>query len=254
MGKRIIPCLDMKDGQVVKGVEFTNLQLAGDPVVLAREYQKQGANALVFLDISATSTGRSILFTQLKKVRDAVDIPLVAGGGIQDLKTMETLFDLGVEKVSLNSAAVRKPALVKEAVQQLGAHRIVIAIDVQKKDDSWEVVIQGGEKKTGLCVWEWTRELAQMGVLEVLLTSKHCDGKKEGYDNHLNREVHRTGLSVIASGGAGHPQHLYEALTEGEADAVLLASILHFKEYTIPEIRSYLQERGVELEDAPYSR
>lgn len=255
MGKRIVPCLDMKGGEVVKGVAFKELLRAGDPVTLACAYERQGANELVFLDISATTSGRDILIEELKKVKEAVRIPLITGGGINNLETIQKVLELGVERVSLNSAAVRQPSLIKEAVNHFGEDRIIIAIDAKKINGSWEVMINGGQKKTGLDVLEWARAVADMGVKEVLLTSIHCDGKKEGYDNQLNRAVHRVGpLSVIASGGAGHPQHLYQALTDGEADAVLLASILHFKEYTIQEIRAYLRERGVDLEDGPHTR
>lgn len=246
--KRIIPCLDFKDGQVVKGVHFKDLRRAGDPLELALEYERQGAHELVFLDISATSQKRPILMDVLQSIAKEISIPLIAGGGINSLEMIEEVFTLGAQKVSINTKGVVEPSFIEEAVKAFGGDRIIVAIDVKKTPSSWEVMIRGGEVETGIDVLTWAQELREMGVLEVLLTSIHADGKKEGYDNQLNREVKRaSSLSVIASGGAGSPEHLYMALTEGQADAVLLASILHFKEHTIPAIWKYLEERGVEL-------
>lgn len=248
--KRIIPCLDFKDGEVVKGIHFKNLRKAGDPLELALEYERQGASELVFLDISATSQKRAILKDVLQELARELTIPFIAGGGINTLETIEEVLSLGVEKVSINTRGVLEPSFIGEAIKSFGRERIIVAIDAKKTPTSWEVIIRGGEVETGLDVLSWTEQLRDMGVLEVLLTSIHTDGKREGYDNTLNRAVKRvSSLSVIASGGAGKLEHLYLALTEGEADAVLIASILHFREFTIPAIREYLEERGVELKD-----
>lgn len=252
MGKRIIACLDWKDGQVVKGINFKGLRKIGDPIEIAKEYEKQGVNQLVFLDISATSTGRGIMLEELKRIASAIKIPLIAGGGINNLEAIQEIFSLGVNKISINTAAVKDPSFLKKAVKTFGGEKILVAIDAGKKGDSWEVMVEGGERETGLDVLEWAREVSRIGVKEILLTSMDGDGKKEGYDNQLNQAVHReSSLSIIASGGAGHPRHLYDALTIGDANAVLLASILHEKEYTIPVIREYLIKKGVVLEDVP---
>lgn len=246
--KRIIPCLDVKDGQVVKGIKFKDLKKAGDPLQLAEEYEREGAHELVFLDISATTEGRGILLNLLKTIGERLTIPLIAGGGISTLGTIESLLAIGVDKVSVNTAGVKNPSLIEDAVKTFGGKRLIVAIDAKRRDNSWEVMINGGEVATGKDVLEWAKRLKRIGVKEILLTSMDSDGTKEGYDTKLCREVHReSSLSIIASGGAGHPEHLYEALTEGEAQAVLLASILHYREYSISSIREYLLEKGVEL-------
>lgn len=245
---RIIPCLDVKDGRVVKGVNFVNLRDARDPVEAAEAYCRQGADELVFLDIFATVENRKTRLAWVRRVAEKVTIPLAVGGGIAGIGDMEALFDSGVDKISINTAAVRDPNLVKEASQRFGKARVVVAIDGRKNESGLprlEVVIKSGTEGTGLDVVEWAKRVEGLGAGEILLTSKDADGTREGYDLEMTRAVaEAVSIPVIASGGAGKLEHLYEALALGKASAVLAASIFHFGEISIPEARKYLAEKG----------
>lgn len=245
---RIIPCLDVKDGRVVKGVNFVNLRDARDPVEAAEVYCRQGADELVFLDIFATVENRKTRLAWVSRVAEKVTIPLTVGGGIAGIEDMEALFDSGVDKISINTAAVRDPNLIKEASQRFGKARVVVAIDGRKNESGLprlEVVINSGTEGTGLDVVEWAKRVEGLGAGEILLTSKDADGTKEGYDLEMTRAVaEAVSIPVIASGGAGKLEHLYEALAVGKASAVLAASIFHFGEISIAEARKYLAEKG----------
>ncbi|OIP42500.1 imidazole glycerol phosphate synthase subunit HisF [Candidatus Desantisbacteria bacterium CG2_30_40_21] len=250
LAKRIIPCLDVKDGRVVKGVNFVNLIDAGDPVLVARRYEEEKADEIVFLDITASSDKRDIIIDVVKRTSEQVFTPLTVGGGIRELEDIRRLLNAGADKVSMNTAAVKRPALIKESANRFGSQCIVIAIDAKKKVEKgrvwWEVYLHGGRTPTGIDVIDWAKEAEMLGAGEILLTSMDCDGTKDGYDIELTRSVSRNvRIPVIASGGAGCIEHLYQALTEGMADAVLAASIFHFQEISIPEAKRYLQARGV---------
>jgi cyclase len=248
---RIIPCLDVKDGRVVKGVKFVRLRDARDPVEAAKAYCREGADELVFLDIFATVENRKTRLEWVKKVCDVVTIPFTVGGGIGSIEDMEALINLGVDKISINTAAVKNPELVKEAARQFGKDRLVVAIDGKKNPPGsnlprLEVVIKSGTEPTGLDIVEWARRVEKLGAGEILLTSKDADGTKEGYDLEMTRAVaEAVSIPVIASGGAGKLEHLYQAVTVGKAAAVLAASIFHFGEISIPEAKRYLKERGI---------
>ena len=248
---RIIPCLDVKDGRVVKGINFVNLKDARDPVEAAEAYCRQGADELVFLDIFATVESRKTRFEWVKKVCEVVTVPFAVGGGIASLEDMQTLFDLGVDKVSVNTAAVRNPELVKEASRKFGKKKLVVAIDGRKNParsgrPRLEVVVKSGSESTGLDIVDWAKRVEKLGAGEILLTSKDADGTKEGYDLEMTKAVaEAVSIPVIASGGAGKLEHLYEAVTIGKASAVLAASIFHFGEISIPEAKRYLKEKGI---------
>ena len=248
---RIIPCLDVKDGRVVKGVNFVNLRDARDPVEAAEAYCREGADELVFLDIFATVENRKTRLEWVKRVGDVVTIPFAVGGGIGSIEDMETLFNLGVDKVSVNTAAVRNPELIKEATEKFGKERLVIAIDGRKNPRGsnlprLEVVVRSGTEPTGLEIVDWARRVEELGAGEILLTSKDADGTKEGYDLEMTRAVaEAVTIPVIASGGAGKLEHLYQAVTIGKAAAVLAASVFHFGEISISEAKQYLKERGI---------
>lgn len=248
---RVIPCLDVKDGRVVKGVKFVDLKDARDPVEAAVAYCQQGADELVFLDIYATLENRGTRLEWVKKVAEKVTIPFAVGGGIRHTKDMKELFDLGVSKASINTAAVKNPELIREASKQFGKHRLVVAIDgiknpTQGDRPRLEVVIKSGEETTGLEIVEWARKVEALGAGEILLTSKDADGTKQGYDLEMTKAVaEAVTIPVIASGGAGKLEHLYEAVVIGKASAVLAASIFHFGEITIYEAKRYLKERGI---------
>jgi cyclase len=252
---RIIPCLDVKEGRVVKGVNFVNLRDARDPMEAARAYSKQGADELVFLDIFATVENRKTRLEWVKKVRQAVTVPFAVGGGIASIDDMKVLFDIGVDKVSINTAAVRHPELIKKASQEFGKERLVVAIDGKKNPKGsgrprLEVVVKSGQEQAGLGIVEWARRVEKLGAGEILLTSKDADGTKNGYDIEMTRAVAEgVAIPVIASGGAGTLEHLYEAVTEGKASAVLAASIFHFGEITIPEAKAYLKSRGIPIKE-----
>lgn len=251
---KIIPCLDIKEGRVVKGINFVNLKDARDPVEAAQTYCQQGADELVFLDIFATVQNRKTRLDWVKKVRDVTTIPFAVGGGINSLEDMKALLDIGVDKVSINTAAVKNPQLIAQAVKEFGRDHLVVAIDGRKNDlghaPRLEVVINSGEKFTGLEVVTWAQEVASLGAGEILLTSKDADGTKAGYDIEMTRAVaEAVQIPVTASGGAGKLEHLYEAVVKGKASAVLAASIFHFGEISIPEAKKYLKERGISIID-----
>lgn len=248
---RIIPCLDVKDGRVVKGVKFINLRDVRDPVEAAEAYCREGADELVFLDISATTENRGTRLEWVKKVAAKVAIPFTVGGGIRNTEDMKALFNLGVDKVSVNTAAVRNPDLVREASRQFGKEKVVVAIDGRKNPHGsglprLEVVVKSGSESTALDIVEWTKRVEKLGAGEILLTSKDADGTREGYDLEMTRAVtEAVSIPITASGGAGKLEHLYEAVTIGRASAVLAASIFHFGEISIPEAKQYLKERGI---------
>ena len=248
---RIIPCLDVKDGRVVKGVNFVNLRDARDPVEAAAAYCREGADELVFLDIFATVENRGTRLEWVKKVRDVVTVPFAVGGGIGSVKDMKALIDLGVDKVSINTAAVTRPELVREAAREYGKERLVVAIDGRKNPPNsglprLEVVVKSGEQSTGMDIVDWAKRVEELGAGEILLTSKDADGAKTGYDLEMTKAVaEAVSIPVTASGGAGKLEHLYEAVVTGKASAVLAASIFHFGEISIPQAKSYLAERGV---------
>ena len=244
--KRIIPCLDVKNGRVVKGVSFVNLRDAGDPVECAAQYNKVGADELVLLDITATHEGRSTMIDIVERVASTIFIPFTVGGGIRELDDFTAMLRAGADKVSVNSAAVRNPSLIEQAAYKFGSQCVVCAIDAKRRGNSWEVYLNGGRIPTGIDALEWAKEAENRGAGEILLTSMDCDGQKNGYDNELTRAVsERVGIPVIASGGAGALEHFYDAFTEGCADAVLAASLFHFNEISIPELKAYLSGRGV---------
>jgi cyclase len=248
LAKRIIPCLDVKDGRVVKGINFVNLRDAGDPVEQGALYSREGADELVFLDITASVEHRKTILDVVKKTAEAVFIPLSVGGGISDLDDINNLLKSGADRVSINTAAVRDPDLVSRAAKQFGSQCIIVAVDARRKGKSYEVVIEGGRTPTELDAIEWSREVADRGAGEILLTSMDRDGTKDGYDLELTRAISSAvSIPVIASGGAGTIEHMYEALTEGQADAALAASIFHYGEYSIKQVKEYLKERGVEV-------
>lgn len=248
---RIIPCLDVKEGRVVKGVRFINLRDARDPVEAAQAYCREGADELVFLDIFATVENRGTRLEWVKKVAKAVTIPFAVGGGIRNIEDMKALFDLGVNKVSINTAAVKNPDLIRDASQEFGKDRLVVAIDGQKNPPTsdlprLEVVVNSGNETTGLDIVDWAKRVEKLGAGEILLTSKDADGTKEGYDLEMTKAVaEAVKIPVTASGGAGKLEHLYEAVTIGKASAVLAASIFHFGEISISEAKQYLKERGI---------
>jgi len=265
--KRIIPCLDVKWGRVVKGVRFTDLRDAGDPVELAARYEDQGADEIVFLDITASYEGRKTLIDVVKRVAEVLSIPLTVGGGIRSIEDVNDVLAAGADKVSIGTVAVERPELIREASDAFGPRRIVVAIDAKKKwrrgssdrgpgsvsgEDSgelwWEVYTYGARKPTGLDAVLWAKRVVELGAGEILLTSIDMDGTNEGYDLELTRAVaEAVSVPVIASGGAGNPQHIYEVLTIGKADAALAASMFHFSLYTVREVKEYLARRGVPI-------
>jgi len=246
LAKRIIPCLDIKDGRVVKGVNFVNLRDAGDPVEQARLYDEQGADELVFLDISATHEGRKTTLELVSRVAETVFMPLAVGGGIREVDDMRNLLLAGADKVSVNSAAVRRPELLSEGAMRFGAQCIVLAIDARRTNSSWEVYVNGGRMPTGIDAIEWAVRGVELGAGEILLTSMDSDGTLAGYDLSLTRRIAESvSVPVIASGGAGLPSHFADVLTEGKADAALAASLFHDGKLKIPELKRELQRRGV---------
>ncbi len=247
--KRIIPCLDVCDGRVVKGVNFVNLRDEGDPVELASYYDREGADELVFLDITASYEKRNIMLDIVKETATQVFIPFTIGGGIRTIEDMRNILKSGADKISINTAAVKNPELITAGARKFGNQCIVVAIDAKKTGkDNWEVYIKGGREAVGLDVIDWAQEVENLGAGEILLTSMDADGTKDGYDIELLRRVSsRLSIPVIASGGAGKPEHLKEALTAGKADAVLAASIFHEKEYTLREVKDYLADEGIPI-------
>ena len=248
LAKRIIPCLDVTGGRVVKGINFVRLRDAGDPVECARAYDAQGADELVFLDITASSDERAIMLDVVARTAEEVFIPLTVGGGTRTVDDIRALLNAGADKVSINTAAVKDPELVHRASGRVGAQCIVVAIDAKRRDGGWEVYTHGGRRPTGLDAVEWAVRVERLGAGEILLTSMDCDGTKDGYDVALTRAVAEAiGIPVIASGGAGTLEHLREALVEGKADAVLAASIFHYGEFTVGEAKAYLRQHGIEV-------
>lgn len=247
LAKRIIPCLDVTGGRVVKGVRFVNLRDAGDPVEVAKRYEDEGADEIVFLDITASSDRRKIMLDLVKRTSEKVFMPLTVGGGIRGIDDIRELLKAGADKVSINTAAINNPDLVREAGERFGSQCIVVAIDAKHKaEENWEVYTYGGRVPTGLDAVEWAKRVESLGAGEILLTSMDADGTKQGYDLELTRKVsNEVGIPVIASGGAGNPEHIFLALTKGGASAALAASIFHYGEYSIKEIKRYLKERGV---------
>jgi len=255
--KRIIPCLDVKDNRVVKGVQFVNLRDAGDPVELGARYSDEGADELVFLDITATIRYRKTLVELVEKVAENVFIPFTVGGGIQTVEQMDEILRSGADKVSVNTAAVEKPDILTEAAQRFGSQCVVLAIDARRTSTSsvessktkikkWQVCVKAGTEPTDIDVVEWAVKGEKLGAGEILLTSMDADGTKAGYDNELNKAVSdAVNIPVIASGGAGELEHLYDAIVDGGADAVLMASITHFGNYTIKQMKEYLKDRGI---------
>jgi imidazole glycerol-phosphate synthase subunit HisF len=258
LAKRIIPCLDVKEGRVVKGTRFVDLRDAGDPVGVAGLYDQQGADELIFLDITASYERRRIMIDVVARTADQAFMPLTVGGGIRSLEDTRDLLKAGADKVSLNTAAVREPELVRQSAERFGSQCIVLAIDAKRKTIShqpsaishtaWEVYVHGGRTPTGKDVVAWAVEGERLGAGEILLTSMDRDGTKDGYDLELTRAVaEAVGIPVIASGGAGTLEHLHQGLTAGKADAVLAASMFHYREVTIPEVKAYLAARGVRV-------
>lgn len=248
LAKRIIPCLDVDRGRVVKGMSFVNLVDAGDPVDQGARYDREGADELVFLDITASSDRREIVAEMVRRVADSVFIPFTVGGGIRSVEDIRAILLSGADKISINTAAVENPQLIREGAERFGAQCIVVAIDAKRRKEQggWEVYLHGGRTPTGIDAVEWAERAAALGAGEILLTSMDCDGHRDGYDLELTRAVARAvNIPVIASGGAGSLEHLYEALTIGEASAVLAASIFHFGELTIGAAKQYLRERGI---------
>ncbi|MDI1450279.1 imidazole glycerol phosphate synthase subunit HisF [Polyangium sp. 6x1] len=246
LAKRIIPCLDVKDGRVVKGVQFVGLRDAGDPVEAARRYDEAGADEITFLDITASHEKRGTLLDMVRAAADQIFVPLTVGGGVGSERDIEALLDAGADKIAINTAAVREPELVERAAARWGAQAIVVAIDARRVGASWTVVTHGGRRETGLDVVEWSKRITGLGAGEILLTSMDRDGTKAGYDLALTRAVaDAVSVPVIASGGVGTLEHLYEGLVAGGADAALCASIFHDGTYSVAEAKAYLAGRGV---------
>ena len=248
LAKRIIPCLDVDQGRVVKGINFVDIRDAGDPVEIARRYDEQKADEITFLDITASSDHRHTMVDMVRSVAGEVFIPLTVGGGVREVADIHTMLQAGADKVSINTAAVKRPGVVKEASKHFGAQCIVVAIDAKRKDDRWQVFTHGGRSATGMDAIDWARQVADMGAGEILLTSMDRDGTRDGFDIELTCAVSRAvSIPVIASGGVGTLDHLVEGIVDGGADAVLAASIFHFGEYTIDQAKVYMAERGIEV-------
>ncbi len=250
--KRIIPCLDIKDGRVVKGVNFVSLRDAGDPVEAAVEYDRQGADELVLLDINASADSRGILTQVVERVAQSIFIPFTVGGGIRTVGDFTAILRAGADKVSVNSSALRNPELIRQAARRFGSQCVVVAMDAKRRPEGgWTLYLNGGRVDTGRDALEWAKEVEALGAGEILLTSMDRDGVKTGYDLELTRAVSEAvGIPVIASGGAGEKAHFYEAFTTGRADAALAASLFHFGELSVPELKRYLQGRGVPVRPA----
>ncbi|WP_422139488.1 imidazole glycerol phosphate synthase subunit HisF [Endozoicomonas sp. ALC020] len=253
LAKRIIPCLDVDNGRVVKGVQFLDIRDAGDPVEVARRYNEEGADEITFLDITASHEDRDTMVHTVERMASEVFIPLTVGGGIRKVEDIRTMLNAGADKVSINTAAVFNPEFVQEAADRFGSQCIVVAIDAKKvslsgEPERWEIFTHGGRKPTGLDAIEWARKMEQLGAGEILLTSMDQDGVKNGYDIGVTRAISNAlDIPVIASGGAGNLDHLVEAVKEGKADAVLAASIFHFAEYSIPQAKAYMARHGIEM-------
>ena len=248
LAKRIIPCLDVTHGRVVKGINFVALKDAGDPVEIARRYNDEGADELTFLDITATSDDRDLILHIIEAVASEVFIPLTVGGGVREVGDIQRLLNAGADKVSINTSAVLNPQLVKDAAARYGSQCIVVAIDAKRVDDHWEVFTHGGRKATGLDAIAWAQKMAELGAGELLLTSMDRDGTKSGFDLALTRAISdAVAIPIIASGGVGTLQHMVDGVNEGHADAVLAASIFHFGEFSVDQAKRYMQQHGIEV-------
>jgi len=246
LARRIIPCLDMKNGKVVKGVKFQNLRDVGHPPDLAREYEKQGADEITFLDISASLEGRKTLLNIVSETAQKLFVPLCVGGGIGSVEDVRAVLNAGADKVSINSAAVKDPDVITRCAENFGKQCVVVAIDVKKKGDHWEVYTHGGTRPTGIDALEWAKRVEDLGAGEILLTSMDADGVKTGYDIPITAAIaDEVKIPVIASGGCGNIEHIYEVFTQTNAAAALAASIFHFKEVTVGDVKQYLKDRGV---------
>jgi cyclase len=246
LSKRIIPCLDIKESRVVKGVKFLGLRDAGDPVEVARIYDAQGADELTFLDITASLENRKILIALVEKIARNIFMPFTVGGGVGDIEDIKNILNAGAEKVSINTQAVKFPQLISSASKRFGNQCIVVAIDAKAKGGSWEVFINGGRTPTGINAIEWAQEAARLGAGEILLTSMDYDGTKDGYDLELTKAItEKVNIPVVASGGAGKLEDFYDVFTKSGADAALAASLFHYQEYSVKQVKDYLKERGV---------
>ena len=247
LSKRIIPCLDVHNGRVVKGVNFVNLRDAGDPVEIAKEYDRQGADELVFLDITASSDARNIVIDMVEAVASQVFIPFTVGGGIRTVEDFRDILRAGADKISINSSAVENPQLIHDAARKFGSQCVVVAMDVKRKaDGNYSVYVHGGRKDTGIDALEWARKVEALGAGEILLTSMDSDGTKNGYDNVITSKISEmVSIPVIASGGAGKLEHFYDGIVKGKADAVLAASLFHFGELTVPQVKDFLRGKNI---------
>jgi len=248
VAKRIIPCLDVNDGRVVKGINFVKIKDAGDPVEIAKKYNEEGADELTFLDITASSDNRGLLFDIVEKVAKQIFIPLTVGGGVRSCEDIRNLLNSGADKVGINTSAILKPELVAESTSRFGSQAIVVAIDAKKVGDHWEVFTHGGRNATGINAVSWAQKMAKLGAGELLITSMDRDGTKKGFDNVLMKLISDVvEVPIIASGGVGILQHLVDGVKDGEADAVLAASIFHYGEFTIQEAKQYMAENNIEV-------
>lgn len=246
LAKRIIPCLDVKDGITVKGIKFVDLQDVGEPPQMAAEYERQGADEIVFLDISASAEGRKTLMDVVERTAERLFVPLTVGGGIRSKEDMRTALNAGADKVSVNTVAVQRPEVISECAQDFGSQCVVVAIDAKREGDAWKVYTHGGRRRTDIDAIQWAGRVEDLGAGEILLTSMDADGTKNGYDIPLTDQVARAvGIPVIASGGCGNAQHIYEVLTQTGAEAALAASIFHYGELTVAEVKQYLKDKGV---------
>ena len=246
--KRIIPCLDVKDGKVVKGKNFVNLQYAGDPVELAKRYNEQGADELVFLDITASYEKRKTIVEVVRNVAKQIFIPFTVGGGIRSLEDMRDLLNAGADKISINTTAVKNPDLIKQAAEMFGSQCIVIAIDAKRTNGKWEVFVKGGREATGINTIEWAKKVQKLGAGEILLTSMDSDGTKEGYDIELTQIIsEKVSIPIIASGGAGNLKSILDVFKQGKADAALAASIFHYGKYTVSDVKDYLDKNKIQV-------
>ena len=249
LAKRIIPCLDIDQGRVVKGVNFENLVDAGDPVEVSKRYSNEGADEITFLDITASNENRDIMINTIEKAADEVFVPLTVGGGVRNVDNIRSLLMAGADKVSINTAAVNDPSLVKEAASKFGSQCIVVAVDIKKvKDESWEVFTHGGRNKTGLNAEDWIKRMQSLGAGEILLTSMDKDGTKKGYDLEILAKINEwINIPIIASGGAGKLEHISDAFLIGKADAALCASIFHFNEYSVNQVKEFLRGKNIKV-------
>jgi imidazole glycerol-phosphate synthase subunit HisF len=248
LSKRIIPCLDVKDGRTVKGTNFTNLRDAGDAVELAKIYTANGADEIVFLDITATNEKRGTFSELVRKIAAEINIPFTVGGGISDIKDIEILLNAGADKVSINTSAVKRPEILSEAARNFGSQCVVLAIDAKSNGNRWKVFLNGGRVETELDAFDWAKRGVELGAGEILLTSMNADGTKNGFEINLTRRISENlNVPIIASGGAGNVQHFADVFINGKADAALAASVFHFREIEIPKLKNYLKSRGIEV-------